>query len=103
MAKKIVYCFDIDGVICSICGADYEKTKPYLKRIKKINKLFSEGNKILLYTARGTLTKKDWRKITQKQLKQWKVKYHKLIMGKPFWNVYIDDKAKSPQTFFKNA
>jgi hypothetical protein len=31
------------------------------------------------------------------QLKKWKLKYHKLIFGKPSFDVYIDDKS----IFFK--
>ena len=27
------------------------------------------------------------------QLKKWKVKFHKLIMGKPSYDLFIDDKA----------
>ena len=30
---------------------------------------------------------------TKKQLEQWKVKYHKLIMGKPSFDILIDDKS----------
>ena len=34
---------------------------------------------------------------TEKQLKKWSVKYHKLIMGKPSFDVVVDDKS----LFFK--
>ena len=37
--------------------------------------------------------KKQRYKITLKQLKKWDVKYHKLIFGKPSFDLYIDDKA----------
>ena len=30
---------------------------------------------------------------TKKQLSKWKVKYHKLIFGKPSYDYYIDDKS----------
>ena len=30
--------------------------------------------------------------ITTNQLKLWKIKFHKLIFGKPSFDVYIDDK-----------
>jgi len=45
-----------------------------------------------------TETKKQRYKITLKQLKKWDVKYHKLIFGKPSFDLYIDDKA----FFFKD-
>jgi hypothetical protein len=37
--------------------------------------------------------KKRAEKITIKQLKDWNVKYHKIIFGKPSYDVFIDDKA----------
>ena len=36
--------------------------------------------------------------MTLKQLKKWDVKYHKLIFGKPSFDLYIDDKV----LFFKD-
>ena len=45
-----------------------------------------------------TETKKQRYKITLKQLKKWDVKYHKLIFGKPSFDLYIYDKA----LFFKD-
>ena len=42
--------------------------------------------------------KKQEYKMILKQLKKWDVKYHKLIFGKPSFNLYIDDKA----LFFKD-
>ena len=30
--------------------------------------------------------------LTKRQLKKWKIKYHKLIFGKPMFDVYVDDK-----------
>ena len=38
--------------------------------------------------------------ITKKQLKDWGVKYHRLFMGKPTGDYYIDDKAIRDTTFF---
>ena len=35
----------------------------------------------------------DWRKETEVQMKAWGVKYHKLFLGKPGADIYIDDKA----------
>jgi len=35
--------------------------------------------------------------ITIKQLKRWKLNYHKIIFGKPSFDIYIDDRS----LFFK--
>ena len=48
--KKI--CFDIDGVICTNTFGEYIKAKPIKKSIEKINKLYDNGNYIILFTAR---------------------------------------------------
>ena len=86
------YCFDIDGTICSQ-EKDYNNAKPYVDRIEIINGLFEDGNEITLFTARGTVTKIDWEKVTINQLKKWNVKYHRLLFGKPDADFYVDDKA----------
>ena len=41
--------------------------------------------------------KKQAKNLTLKQLKKWKVCYHKLIFGKPSYDIFIDDK----NLFFK--
>ena len=51
------------------------------------------GNKIILFTARGTTTGVDWEDLTRKQLETWNVSYDDLLFGKPEADVYIDDKA----------
>ena len=37
--------------------------------------------------------KSKGKKLTEKQLKKWNLKYHKLIMGKPSFDILIDDKS----------
>jgi hypothetical protein len=36
---------------------------------------------------------KDKFKLTDKQLKKWKLNYHELIMCKPTYDLFIDDKS----------
>jgi len=95
------YCFDIDGTICSQ-EKDYNNAKPYVDRIEIINGLFEDGNDITLFTARGTVTKIDWEKVTINQLKKWNVKYHRLLFGKPDADFYVDDKAVDIFNWFSN-
>ena len=90
--KNKIYCVDIDGTICTE-NCEYENAKPILKIIKKINKLFDNGNKIILFTSRGYKSKIDYRKFTETQLSNWKVNYHELHFNKPFADYYIDNKA----------
>lgn len=94
-----IYCFDIDDTICITNGVDYLNSIPLFERIKKINSLYDAGFTIKFYTARGSKTGIDWREITEVQLTSWGVKYHELHMGKPFADIYIDDKGMKDSDF----
>lgn len=97
-----IYCFDLDGTLCSNTDGEYEAGEPFLERIGKVNELFDRGNHILIFTARGTVTGIDWRPLTESQLKLWGVKYHDLQFGKPFAHIYVDDRGTSDESFFQN-
>ena len=89
----VIYCIDIDGVLCVDMSGDYEKCKPLKDAIKKVNQLYDEGNYIKIFTGRGSGTGINWKTLTEKQLKAWEVKYHELIFGKPVADIFIDDKC----------
>lgn len=97
--KKI--CFDLDGVICSQVEKDYEQAAPNLEMISLINHLYDQGFTIIIHTARfmgrcNEDPKKAYAQgflFTEDQLKKWGVKYHKLLMGKPRYDLIIDDRA----------
>ena len=100
MKKKII-CFDIDNVICTTKKNFYKKSKPNKSVISKINHLYESGFYIKLFTSRYMGRSKENKakakikseKITTKQLNFWGVKFHKLIFGKPSYDVFVDDKA----------
>tara|TARA_B100001121_G_C18559324_1_gene559505 strand:- start:406 stop:756 length:351 start_codon:yes stop_codon:yes gene_type:complete len=109
--KKIIM-FDIDDTICRTFKAKYSEAIPIKKRIKIINKLYDEGYYIKIFTARymgrnnenSLLVKKKYYKKTYKQLVSWGLKFNELIMGKPTYDIYIDDKSynsKEKKTFNK--
>jgi histidinol phosphatase-like enzyme len=88
----IIY-IDIDETICnSPKNRDYADAEPIAENIDKANKLYDEGNTIVYWTARGTTTGIDWRKVTEKQFLEWGVQYHDLEFGKPNYDLFIDDK-----------
>jgi hypothetical protein len=106
----MIYYVDIDETICyynkeKCCektGArDYKKAIPIKTNIEKINKLYEEGNTVIYWTARGTVTGIDWYDLTGQQLDQWGAKYHEYKVGKPAYDVFICDKAINSQNFFK--
>lgn len=89
----MIYCFDIDGTLCTNTEGEYSKAEPYYDVIAEVNRLHAESHRILLYTARGATTGIDWRELTEAQLMAWGVRFDALYMGKPTADVYIDDKA----------
>lgn len=97
----IIY-VDIDDTICyrNNKTLDYQDSIPYLERICKINKLYDEGHTIIYWTARGTLTQKNWFQITYDQLITWNAKFTELRMGKPVYDLFIDDKNINSETYF---
>jgi len=89
---------DIDETICSNQepkneARDYSKAIPIRENIEAINKLYEQGHDITYWSARGTVTGIDWREITENQLKKWGAFFHTLILGKPHYDLYIDDKS----------
>ena len=96
---RVIY-VDIDETICHRESSvdfgvthDYTKAKPIKENIDKINKLYYEGNTIVYWTARGSRKQIDWTELTTKQLNEWGAKYHELKVNKPFYDVFIEDKA----------
>ena len=88
----VIY-IDIDETICNSPNKpDYKDSTPIKENIEKANKLYDEGNIIIYWTARGTVTGMDWADLTKKQFKEWGVKYHDLKFGKPYYDLFIDDK-----------
>ena len=96
---------DIDDTICFYDEIfqgkmDYSKAKPYTTRITKINKLYDEGHKVVYWTARGTKTGINWYNLTKNQLDSWGCKYTELRMGKPNYDLFIDDKNINSEYYF---
>lgn len=94
------YIIDIDGTICTSTNGDYEKAEPYQYRINHFNDLYDQGNEVHYWTARGGNTGKDWTELTHQQLKLWGVKYTSLKLGKPPYDLWIDDKAVNVEKYF---
>ena len=88
----IIY-IDIDETICNTPESrDYSLASPIEHNIEKANKLYDEGNTIIYWTARGTVSGIDWQQTTFDQLTEWGVKFHDLKLGKPYYDLFIDDK-----------
>ena len=96
----IIY-VDIDETICYYekdrDQMKYEEAIPNYENIAKVNKLYNDGHQITFWTARGTQTGINWYDVTKQQLLTWGVLHHNLLMGKPYFDLFIDDKALNVQ------
>lgn len=100
----MIYIVDIDNTICrtrKVEGKwDYHRSEPIQYRIDRVNELYDEGNTIIYWTARGSGSGIDWTELTKQQLDIWGCKYHEVRLGKPSYDIWIDDKAFNDKHFF---
>ena len=99
----MIYYVDIDGTICCNTQGKYENAQPFWERIERINALYDEGHTVVYWTARGSNTGLDWTELTIKQLGEWGVKHHSLVMKKPHFDIYICDKSINSESFFEEG
>ena len=102
----IIY-VDIDETICDHPPTpegetrDYNKAIPIQGNIDKINSLYNNGDTIIYWTARGATTGIDWGDLTRSQVKSWGALHHDVRMGKPYYDLFICDKAVNSIDFFR--
>jgi mannose-6-phosphate isomerase-like protein (cupin superfamily) len=100
------YHVDLDGTICVVDAAckntmeRYKAARPILERIQRVNALYDEGHTITYWTARGSESGLDLEELTKAQLLQWGCKFHVLLLGKPVYDLYIDDKSHNVDTIW---
>lgn len=102
------FVFDLDNTLCDTKRKedgnwDYLGALPFQERINKVNSLYDEGHEIIVETARGCVSGKDWYPQTFEQLVTFGLKFHKLRAGVKFnADYFIDDKAVNDKDFFGN-
>lgn len=94
------YFIDLDNTLCLTENSNYDNSKPILERIRYVNELKKQGNNITIWTARGSTSGIDHKELIVKQLDEWGVQYDNLLMGKPSYDVYIDDKSFNVDSFW---
>lgn len=104
------YCFDIDGTLCNTANTklgkpDYEHATPIPFMVEQVNRLYDEGNYIIMQTARGKGSGIDWTEFTTRQLNNWGYKYHELfpMFCKPTADIFIDDKGINVEEWKKTC
>jgi hypothetical protein len=84
---------DVDNTITETIGTNYQEAKPLHNKIKIINELYDKGHTITYWTARGSVSGIDFYDLTKQQLDNWGAKYHNFMVGKPPYDIFIDDKT----------
>ena len=89
------WCFDLDNTLVYTNGSDYKNSTPIPAAIDKVREYHERGDHIIIMTARGSGSKKDWREYTAKQLEEFGIPFDQLIVGlKPGGvDYFVDDKA----------
>jgi capsule biosynthesis phosphatase len=104
--RKMRICFDLDNTLVTYpcISGDYTTVKPINNTISLLNRLYSEGHTIIIYTARRMQTHnsnigavmKDIGRITFDTLDNFNIQYHEIVFGKPIADIYIDDRSVNP-------
>ena len=91
----IRWCLDLDNTLVRTEGTDYKNATPIPEAVAKVQGYKRRGDHIIIMTARGSGSKKDWRKFTEKQLLEFGIPFDQLIVGlKPGGvDFFVDDKA----------
>lgn len=92
--RQAVIYVDIDETIClPPPDRDYQRCVPIPENIARINRLYDRGHTVVYWTARGSRSGLDHRELTERQLQAWGARHHRLLMGKPPYDLLICDKA----------
>ncbi len=104
--RPLRWIFDLDQTLVSLprIKNNYSTVEPLNDKIKFVRYLYDNGHYIIIYTARHMktcngdveLAKQKIGKITEDTLQKFGIPYHELIYGKPYGDVYVDDKSTNP-------
>ena len=101
-------CFDIDNTLLTYSNAigSHEGIEPISEMVDLVKKLHNEGHTIVLHTARGMKTcksnigqvgKRGMLNVLQ-TLEEFQIPYDEIYFGKPWADLYVDDKAWNQYT-----
>jgi len=98
---------DVDDTLCVVRNRDYAGAEPKVEVIEKVRELKRMGFEIVLHTSRGMMScggdVQAARRKNEEVMKEWLerngVPYDEIVWGKPFGDVYVDDKGMSLEEF----
>ena len=95
--KQLRVCFDLDTLIT-------ENSNPIDKNILLLKHMKQTGHEVIIHTSRNMKMQnigkaiKDTALDTIHVLERYNIEYDELIFGKPYADIYVDNKALNPQT-----
>ena len=99
----MVYCFDLDGTLYNTDGNNYSDSSPKKSRIEFVNKIFGEGHTIMIDTAKGYASGKNYFFFNVNQLKSWGVKFNNFRKGTKIGaDIFIEYKGIQDKRFFQD-
>lgn len=81
---------DLDGVLCHGIGR-YEERTPDPQQIARVRDLAARGWRVVIWTSREATF--EGKRRTESWLRRFDVPFDGLVLGKPRFDVLIDDKA----------
>lgn len=104
--KPLNWVFDLDGTLLSAPTnyKDYSTCLPIEKICDFVRYLYEQNHHITIHTARHMRTCNNdvnqvidkISKITEENLAKHKIPYHSIVYGKPYGDIYVDDKSMNP-------
>jgi hypothetical protein len=90
---------DLDDTISFCHDRDWSNAEPNIPVIRKINFLYNSGWDIEIFSARGSLSGKNYFEQVTEWLEENGVLYTSLQFGKPLATLYVDDKGMNVEDF----
>lgn len=104
--RQLRWVFDLDETLVTLpqLPGDYSTVLPITKTINFVNHLHSAGHYIIIHTARHMktcngnveLVEEKVGMVTKESLLKYNIQHHELIFGKPYADIYVDDKSTNP-------
>jgi hypothetical protein len=81
---------DLDGTIChELSPFERPLAEPLEGAVDGVNRIKDQGHTVVIWTGRGW----DQYRVTTKWLDDHGFRYDQLLMGKPIFNLFIDDRS----------
>lgn len=91
--KKLTLAFDLDNTLVQngTQKNHYLDAEPIQEMIDLVNMLYDEGHVVFLFTSRSYYHgQKEQEDCLRNQMG---IKFHYLVMGKPLYDIFVDDRA----------